>query len=86
MKWIALEDELPNREEHYCVLLFPCKSDVGILYITSNVEYARGPFAKQAGYTHWAAIELAPDHQKWQDWQNNYIMEQELEIAGIAQG
>lgn len=74
MKWIALDDELPKVEEHYCVLLFPCKTDVGILYITSNVEYARGPYAKQAGYTHWAAIELAPDHEalvKWQEELNN---------------
>ena len=71
MKWIALEDELPKIEEHYCVLLFPCKTDVGILYITSNVEYARGPYAQQAGYTHWAAIELAPTHDKWDQWQRD---------------
>jgi len=74
MKWISLDEKLPNVEEHYCVLLFPCKTDVGILYITSNVEYARGPYAKQAGYTHWAAIELAPNHDelvKWQEELNN---------------
>ncbi len=71
MKWIALDDELPKHEEHYCVLLFPCKSDVGLLYITSNVDYARGPFARQAGYTHWAAIELAPTHDQWDQWQRD---------------
>jgi len=75
MKWIALEDQLPEVDEHYCVMLFPCQTDVGILYVTSNVHYARQTALAQ-GYTHWAAIELAPDHQKWIDWQEDYINSQ----------
>lgn len=71
MKWIALKDELPKIKDHYCVLPFPCKTDCGILYITANVEYARGPYAIRAGYTHWAAIELAPTHDEWVQWQES---------------
>lgn len=68
MQWIKLEDELPP-DDVYCVLLFPLKSDVGILYHTSNPAYARVNAIK-AGYTHWAKVENAPTHEQWVEWQD----------------
>jgi hypothetical protein len=62
--WQSLKDNPPNPKEHYCVLLFPCISDVGIIYTTSNVDYAIGPYAIEAGYTHWMPVEKHPDHSK----------------------
>lgn len=68
--WRDLEKDPPTDEE-YCVILFPCKTDCGLLYVTSNPKYARGPIAIQMGYTHWCKVPLAPDHDKWVEWQNN---------------
>lgn len=67
MLWRELATDPPSGDE-YCVILFPCKSDVGVLYITSNPQYAikRGV---EAGYTHWSDITLAPTHDEWVKWQ-----------------
>lgn len=62
MEWRDLKTDPPTGGD--VVLLFPCISDVGILYTASNPEYARINALKQ-GYTHWAAIERHPDHEKW---------------------
>ena len=69
MQWRDLKDDPPTGDE-YAVLLFPCKSDCGVLYTVSNPHYARGQYALTAGYTHWCEFELAPDHNKWQQWQD----------------
>ena len=69
MRWRSLKDDPPSTQE-YAVLLFPCKSDVGILYTVSNPHFARKNGLK-AGYTHWASFELAPTHYEWQRWQDN---------------
>lgn len=61
--WYDLKKNPPSLEE-YAVLLFPCKTDCGLGYILSNPVYARGFYAKEAGYTHWARFELHPDHEK----------------------
>jgi hypothetical protein len=67
MKWRDLKTDPPTGNE-YAVILFPCKSYCGILYTVSNSLYAHGPYALDAGYTHWAEFELAPEHDKWQQW------------------
>jgi len=59
MIWRDLKTDPPTGED--CVILFPCISDVGIMYIASNPEFARANALKH-GYTHWAAIERHPDH------------------------
>lgn len=68
MIWRDLETDPPS-EDLYCVILFPLKSDVGILYNCSNPEFARVNGVKH-GYTHWMEFSLAPDHDKWVKWQN----------------
>lgn len=57
--WYDLKTNPPvgNR----CVILFPVISDVGILYTTSNPDYARGKYALEAGYTHYMYIDPAPN-------------------------
>lgn len=62
--WKRLSEELPSEEE-YAVLLFPVRSDVGIMYTVSNPFYARAT-AIHEGYTHWCKFELAPKHHKMQ--------------------
>ncbi len=74
MKWRDLKKDPPTGNE-YAVLLFPCKSDCGVLYTVSNPVYARGPYALSSGYTHWCEFELAPTHDKWAKWQDNLIAE-----------
>lgn len=69
MEWNDLKTNPPTGNE-YAVILFPCRSDCGILYTASNPQYAIKNAANQ-GYTHWAEIGLAPDHDKWQDWQDS---------------
>lgn len=66
--WRDLKSDPPTGEE-YCVLLFPCKTDCGLLYITSNPQFAITNGAKQ-GFTHWCDVELAPAHIEWQEWQD----------------
>lgn len=73
MIWRCLETDPPTGD--HPVLLFPCRTDCGILYITSNPVYARVNAFKN-GYTHWAEIELAPDHDKWTRWQAELIQEE----------
>lgn len=68
-QWKDLATDPPTGEEH-CVLLFPCKTDVGILYITSNPYYAIKHGIDQ-GYTHWAEVEHAPTHDEWIRWQDD---------------
>ena len=68
MPWRDLATDPPTGNEH-CVLLFPCRSDVGIFYITSNPYYAMQHGVEQ-GYTHWAEIELAPTHDEMVRWQD----------------
>lgn len=68
--WKDLKTDPPTGDE-YCVLLFPCKTDCGLLYITSNTDYARGQYALDAGYTHWAEFNLAPTHAEAQAWQDD---------------
>ncbi len=58
--WRDLKTDPPTRDE-YCVLLFPCITDCGILYTVSNPEYAKYT-APSHGYTHWCKVELAPTH------------------------
>ena len=60
--WYDLKENPPvgNR----CVVLFPVVSDCGILYITSNSDYARGKYALEAGYTHYMYIDPAPEEDK----------------------
>lgn len=69
MHWYDLATEPPTDNEH-AVLLFPCKTDCGLLYITSNPIYARLNGVKH-GYTHWARIQPAPTHRYWNEWQKN---------------
>lgn len=68
MIWYDLKTEPPSDDE-YAVLLFPCKTDCGVLYTVSNPTYARGPYALSSGYTHWARIQPAPGHTYWTEWQ-----------------
>lgn len=51
--WRDLNTDPPTGDE-YAVLLFPCRTDCGLLYIVSNPQYAKGEFAKQR-YTHWGS-------------------------------
>ena len=74
MKWNDLITNPPTGNE-YAIILFPCKTDCGILYNASNPHYAIKHGVSQ-GYTHWADIELAPDHDKWNEWQNNLTQEE----------
>ena len=67
MKWNDLKTNPPTGKE-YAVILFPCRSDCGILYIASNPHYAIQN-GVEAGYTHWTEIELAPTHTYWDEWQ-----------------
>ena len=69
MIWYDLKIEPPSDDE-YAVLLFPCKTDCGLMYITSNPVYARVNGVKN-GYTHWARIHPAPEHHYWEEWQRN---------------
>ena len=69
MYWYDLATEPPTDDEH-AVLLFPCKTDCGLLYITSNPVFARVNGVK-SGYTHWARIHPAPGHRYWKEWQDN---------------
>lgn len=69
MIWYDLKTEPPSDDE-YVVLLFPCKTDCGLMYITSNPVYARVNGVKN-GYTHWARIHPAPEHHYWEEWQRN---------------
>lgn len=69
MVWYDLESHPPSEKE-YAVILFPCKTDCCLLYTISNPVYARKHGLSQ-GYTHWAKLELAPGHYKWEDWQND---------------
>ena len=69
MIWYDLATEPPTDKEH-AVLLFPCKTDCGLLYITSNPAFARINGVK-SGYTHWARIQQAPGHRYWKEWQDN---------------
>ena len=74
MKWNDLITNPPTGNE-YAIILFPCKTDCGILYNASNPHYAIKHGVSQ-GYTHWAEIELAPDHDKWNEWQKNLTQEE----------
>lgn len=75
MKWNDLKTNPPTGNE-YAVILFPCRSDCGILYIASNPHYAI-KHGVEAGYTHWAEIELAPTHAYWCEWQE-FAKEEEI--------
>jgi hypothetical protein len=75
MKWRDLRTDPPTGNE-YAVLLFPCKTDCGVLYTVSNPVYARGQYACDAGYTHWSEFETAPTHNTWVKWQNDLQAEQ----------
>ena len=70
MKWRDLKTDPPSGDE-YAVLLFPCKTDCGVLYTVSNPHYARGPYALERGYTHWCEFKLAPTHAQWVRWQDD---------------
>lgn len=74
MEWNDLKTNPPTGNE-YAVILFPCKSDCGILYTASNPHYAIKN-GVSSGYTHCAEIQLAPDHDKWQDWQDSLTYEE----------
>ena len=68
MHWRDLATDPPTGNEH-CVLLFPCKSDVGILYSVSNPYWAM-QHGVNNGYTHWAEFDHAPTHGEWIKWQD----------------
>lgn len=68
MIWYDLKTEPPTDAE-YAVLLFPCITDCGVLYTVSNPVYARGQYALNCGYTHWARIHLAPGHHRMVEYQ-----------------
>lgn len=68
IEWRDLETDPPTGDE-YAVMLFPCKTDVGLLYIVSNPYYAKAN-GLENGYTHWAEFNLAPTHQQWVKWQD----------------
>ena len=70
MKWRDLRTDPPTGNE-YAVLLFPQKSDCGVLYGVSNPVYARGQYALDAGYTHWSEFTTAPTHSTWVKWQKD---------------
>lgn len=74
MEWNDLKTNPPTGNE-YAVILFPCRSDCGILYTASNPHYAiKNGVA--SGYTHWSEIQLAPNHDKMVEWQNNLTNEE----------
>ena len=77
MQWYKLADVLPNKEE-YAVLLFPCKSSIGILYTASNTPYAI-KHGLSSGYTHWAYIKEAPGHGDMITWQDSITVGEEQE-------
>jgi hypothetical protein len=63
-------DQTSNLANSYFVILFPCKTDCGLLlYITSNPQFAIINGFNQ-GFTHWCEVELAPTHNQWQEWQD----------------
>ena len=83
MEWNDLKTNPPTGNE-YAVILFPCRSDCGILYTASNPHYAiKNGIAH--GYTHWAEIELAPGHDKLVEWQDNLTREEIEEGLQAAQ-
>lgn len=69
MIWYDLATE-PPADDEYAVILFPCQTDCGLLYTSSNPTYARVNGVKH-GYTHWARIQPAPGHRTWVEWQKN---------------
>ena len=84
MVWKDLKTNPPTGKEH-AILLFPCRTDCGLLYITSNPHYAIKNGVKN-GYTHWAEIELAPTHAYWAEWQDNIVPEEnEKSLKGAAE-
>lgn len=56
-EWRDLKTDPPQGDR--LVILFPCISDVGILYTTSNPDYARLNGTKN-GYTHWTYFDPHP--------------------------
>lgn len=74
MEWKDLKTNPPTGKEH-TILLFPCRTDCGLLYITSNPHYAIVNGVKN-GYTHWAEIEFAPTHAYWSEWQESIRAEE----------
>jgi hypothetical protein len=79
MKWRDLKNDPPTGDE-YAVILFPVKSDCGVLYTISNPIYARGPYALKAGYTHWCEFPLAPNHDIWEVWQEK-LKDEDCEVT-----
>lgn len=67
-KWKKLDgtEGMPT-DDMYAVLLFPLKTACGVSYTVSNPVYARGQYAKEAGYTHWAELTLCPGDTKWEE-------------------
>jgi hypothetical protein len=75
MIWRDLKTDPPTGDE-YAVLLFPCRSDCGVLYTVSNSVYAKGSYALSVGYTHWCEFKLAPNHEALVEWQENLTSEE----------
>lgn len=57
MIWRSIKDDPPTHDR--CVVIFPCVTDVGHVYQTSNPEYVRQNAWNQ-GYRFWADIDPAP--------------------------
>ena len=74
MEWKDLKTNPPTGKEH-AILLFPCRTDCGLLYITNNPHYAIKNGVKN-GYTHWAEIQFAPTHAYWSEWQESIRAEE----------
>jgi hypothetical protein len=71
--WRDIKTDPPAGTE-YAVLLFPVRSDCGVLYTVSNSQYAKSDYARER-YTHWAEFELAPTHAELQLWQDQLTAE-----------
>ena len=74
MEWKDLKTNPPTGKEH-AILLFPCRTDCGLLYAASNPHYAIKNGVEH-GYTHWAEIEVAPTHVYWSEWQESITAEE----------
>lgn len=80
MEWKDLKTNPPTGKEKV-ILLFPCRTECGLLYITSNPHYAIKNGVKN-GYTHWAKFEFAPTHAYWAEWQEQ-IRKEENEKSNV---
>lgn len=77
--WRDLKTDPPSGNE-YAVLLFPCLSNVGILYRASNLQYAIHT-AIHHGYTHWMEFDLHPNHNVVEESEKNRYDDSEYDVT-----